>query len=78
MDMSKDNPGGVDHKDLESQQTVSKELELVPIDPNRRWRTIVLILQARHIFITLAAAKNPELGSLTGVSTCILLQYFPN
>ncbi|XP_024160274.1 putative calcium-transporting ATPase 13, plasma membrane-type isoform X1 [Rosa chinensis] len=66
MDMSKDNPGGVDHKDLESQQTVSKELELVPIDPNRRWRTIVLILQARHIFITLAAAKNPELGSLTG------------
>ncbi|KAK9935879.1 hypothetical protein M0R45_012752 [Rubus argutus] len=67
---SKDiNPGGDDDRskvDLESQQTTPTQLAIDEPPPNprsRRWRRIVLILQARQIFITLAAAKN---GSLTG------------
>lgn len=69
---SKDiNPGGDDDRskvDLESQQTTPTQLAIDEPPPNprsRRWRRIVLILQARQIFITLAAAKN---GTLTGVS----------
>lgn len=72
---SKDiNPGGDDDRskvDLESQQTTPTQLAIDEPPPNprrRRWRRIVLILQASQIFITVAAAKN---GSLTGVSFLI-------